>query len=165
MKKSFHIELIATDGAVQKRVLWAHAAPNGVYCGLCAANGEDCHVTYHADGNVFNNFGGKTNKVYTGKKFSEFKGHFTLLWSGVTSNLSHGFYPHYSLKKVNALVTVDIRNYKQDIGCFMAMVEPSFEGLSSLMNSVKSMETVIITELHAFMECNPWIVFALWSNK
>lgn len=164
MQKSFHIELIATDGIVQKRVLWAHSAPNGVYCGMCT-NGKDFHVTYHADGNVFTNFGGKTTKLFTGKNFKEFRGHQQLLSSGVTNYLSHGLYPSYVLKKVNALVSIDVRSYKQDVGCMLFMVEASFEALSSLVKELQSMGNLHVTEFHSFMECTPWLVFILWTNN
>jgi hypothetical protein len=162
LPKSFHIELIATDGKVQKRVLWAHCAPNGVYCGLCSAHGDDFHVTYHADGNVFVNSQGKAQKTNTGQTFKEFKGHTKLLWSGITKFLGHGFYPDYSLKKANALVSVDVRSYEQDIGCVLFMVEASFDALSSLVQELKSWQYQQVTELHCFMECTPWIVIALW---
>jgi hypothetical protein len=164
LQKSFHIELIATDGKVQRRVLWAHSAPNGVYCGTCT-NGEDFHVTYHADGNMFTSLGGKTNKSGTGKSFKEFRGHLQLLWSGVTNSLSHGYYPDYVLKKVNALVSVDVRSYKQDVGVMLFMVEPSFEALDGLVKELQKTSNQHVSELHSFMECTPWIVFVLWTNK
>lgn len=163
MQKPLHVELIATDGIVQKRVLWVHSAPNGVYCGLCT-DGRDMHVTYHADGNVFNNFGGKMTKAYTGKTFKEFKGHQQVLCSGVTSSLAHSYYPLYTLKKLNAIVSIDVRNYVKGVGCMLFMVEANFNALGNLARQFQTGNQPHVTEFHSFMECNPWIALVLYNH-
>ena len=160
MQKSLHIELIATDGSVQKRILWAHSAPNGVYCGSCS-DGQDTHVTYHADGNVFNNFSGKTTKAFTSKTFKEFTGHQQLLCSGFTNDMSHLHNPLYKLKKLDAIVSVDLRNYKKGVGWLLFLVEANFTALADLVKHFQTGNQPQITEIHSFMECNPWLAIVL----
>jgi hypothetical protein len=72
------------------------------------------------------------------------------------------YYPAYVLKKVDALVSIDVRNYKQDVGCMVFMVEASFDALSNLIKDFQTRNKRQITELHSFMEFIPWIVFFLW---
>lgn len=163
MLKSLHVELIATDGSTQKRMLWAHSTPNGVYCGYCV-DGLDTHVTYHADGNVFNNFGGKTTKAYTGKSFTEFTGHTQLTCFGFTNDMARLHNPLYKLKKLDAIVSVDLRKYKKGVGCMLFIVEPNFTALASLVKQFGTGNQPHITEFYSFMECTPWIVIVLYGN-
>ena len=104
-----HIELVATDGNIQKRILWVDVTSNGVYSGHCSEN-RDEHISYHSDGNVFHNwFGGKSTKTMTLSPLRDFKGRHQLYCTGFTSDLSrlHDT-PLYQLKKLDAMVSIDL---------------------------------------------------------
>jgi len=163
LQKPLHIELIATDGNVQKRMLWAHSAVNGVYCGSCNY-GRDIHVTYHADGNVFNNFSGKTTKAFTSKTFEEFTGYQQLLCSAFSNNISHLYYPPYKLRKLDAIVSIDFRKYKKGVGCMVFLVEANFNALADLVKHFQTGNQPKITEIHSFMNCNPWLAIVVYGD-
>jgi len=159
-----HVELIATDGTVQKRIVWVHFASNGVYCGSCI-QGRDVHVSYHADGNIFNNFEGKTRKAYTGKPLSQFKGSVQLLASGGNPDLSGMLHPPYALKKLDAIVSIDVRNYKKMFGCLVFLVETNnFDAVMQISKSLQDSENPPkLMETHSFLQCNPWLVIVTYD--
>jgi hypothetical protein len=68
------IELIATDGSIQKRLLWIEASSNGVYVSTVNKDGSKGHYSYHADGNTFFTTTGKAQKLVQFQPFSSFKG-------------------------------------------------------------------------------------------
>ena len=112
------IELIATDGIVQKRLLWIDARPNGVYVSTVNKDGSEDHYSYHADGNTFVTMNGKTQKLVQLQAFSPFKGQQQL----ASYVLGLGSFPtkvdYKQNKRLRAAVYVDVRNYKsQMIGC------------------------------------------------
>jgi len=158
-----HIELVATDGKIQKRVLWVSSTNNGVYSGYCHED-HDIHVTYHADGNVFNNLTGKTTKAFTAKPLRNFIGQQQLICFGLSNIISSLHSPVYELKKLDAIVSVDVRNYQKGVGCMVFLVETKSIALAELINSLYEANHPKITEIHSFLECNPWIAIVLYAN-
>jgi hypothetical protein len=158
-----HIELVATDGKIQKRVLWVSSTNNGVYSGYCL-EGQDIHVTYHADGNIFNNLTGKTKKAFTAEPLRNFTGQQQLTCFGFSNIISSLRSPFYKLKKLDAIVSVDVRNYQKGVGCMVFLVETKSAALAELINSLYKANHPQITEIHSFLECNPWIAIVLYAN-
>jgi hypothetical protein len=157
-----HIELIATDGKIQKRILWIDATSNGVYSGYCHENRDD-HVSYHFDGNVYQNIvGEKPKKTLTLPPLSD-RGWHQLTCVGFTSDLSrlHDT-PLYNLKKLDAMVSIDVRTYKRGIGCLLYLIEPNRRDL--LSEIIKTLPETMPTEIHSFLRCNPWISMVIYGN-
>jgi hypothetical protein len=159
------IELIPTDSKVQKRIVWVHSTSNGVYCGSCI-EGRDTHVSYHADGNIFNNFEGRIRKAYTTKPLNQLKGFHQLLASGGNSDISNMLHPPYALKKLDAIVSIDVRNYKKMFGCLVFLVEANnVDAVAQIIKSFQnSRNPPELTEVHSFLQCNPWLVIVMYSG-
>lgn len=89
------------------------------------------HISYHADGNVFHKwFGEKPTKTVVLPPLKSFKGYHQLYATYFTNDISrlHDT-PLYRLKKLDAIVSVDTRVYKNGIGCMLFMIEPNKHGL------------------------------------
>lgn len=162
-----HIELIATDGKIQKRIVWVDVTSNGVYSGYCREK-RDMHISYHFDGNVYHNwFGEKPTKMRVLPALNDLKGYYQLYSTGFTSNLSrlHDI-PLYSLKKLDAIVNIDTRAYRRGIGCDVFMIEPKrFDLVGKAMSGFPGLPTALnITEAHIFLRCNPWISLVLYGE-
>jgi len=155
-----HIELVATDGKIQKRILWIDVTSNGVYSGYCF-KGRDQHITYHADGNVFINWlNGKPKKTVVLPPLNAFKGFHQLYATYFANDISrlHDT-PDYNLKKLDAIVNIDVRNYENGIGCMLFMAEPNNHGLLGEM--IKALPQGLVTETHSFLQCKPWLSLVL----
>lgn len=155
-----HVELIATDGKIQKRVLWIDVTSNGVYSGYCIKD-RDLHTSYHADGNVFIHWlGDEPKKTVTLPPLDKFSGFHQLSATYFTEDISrlHDT-PLYSLKRLDAIVSVDTRSYKNGIGCILFMSEPNNYAL--LGDMVKVLPQDLATEIHTFMKCKPWLSLIL----
>jgi hypothetical protein len=152
------IELIATDGIVQKRLLWIDARPNGVYISRVHKDGSEDHYSYHVDGNTFLTTNGKKQKLVQLQPFSSFKGMCQLqcLVLGLGSFSTRVDYKQK--KQLTATVYVDVRNYKsQMIGCNPILLE------SYKMDKLNFDPKTPLTELRVFSQFNPWIV--LWMYE
>jgi len=158
-----HIELIATDGKVQKRILWVAVTSNGVYSGHCFED-RDMHISYHFDGNVYHNwFGEKPTKTLVLPPLKDFKGYRQLYSSAFTSNLSHLHNtPPYRLKKLDAIVNIDVRSYREGIGCNVYMLEPKRS--DKIEKIIRGHLKIPITEAHVFLASNPWILITLYGQ-
>jgi hypothetical protein len=154
-----HIELVATDGQIQKRVLWIDYTSNGAYAGFCR-EGKYSHVTYHADGNYFVNWADEKPKKHgTFQPLGQFKGLFQLLGGGFGNRISSSA-PSYNLKKFDAVVTVDVRNYKNGVNFSIFLVEPNnFSVVAEIIQ--ERAEQVLVTEIHSFLQCKPWLFLVL----
>jgi hypothetical protein len=69
------LEILATDGNVQKSTLWLDVTLNGIYAGWFSDKPN--HISYHADGNFFLTSGDSTKKVSTFHELKELQGHAT----------------------------------------------------------------------------------------
>lgn len=157
-----HVELIATDGKVQKRILWVDVTSNGVYSGHCHEK-RDIHISYHFDGNVYDNWSGKTRKTGVLPALKDLKGCHQLVGVGFTSDLSRMHdTPLYHLKKLDAIVNIDVRQYKRGVGCQLYMVKPNGHDIIGQM--MKWQNRPQVTEIHTFTRCNPWISLVLYSD-
>lgn len=152
-----HIELVATDGKTQKRVLWVDYTSNGVYAGYCS-HGNQSYSSYHADGNFFiHGLGEKPTKVGTYQPLDTFKGSHQI-FSTVFTVLTN---IPYNLKKLDALVSVDSRNYPKGIGCSIELLEPNnSELLGSITKPIPEAK-----EVHLFLECKPWLSMVLYGLR
>jgi len=158
-----HIELIATDGAIQKRILWIDVTSNGVYSGYCHKN-RDMHTSYHFDGNVYTNWSGeKPTKTLVLPPLNELRGYHQLYATAFTSDLSrlHDT-PLYRLKKLDAIVSIDTRVYKRGIGCMLFIIEPNRS--NHLGKIIENLPKGMVTEVHNFLRCAPWISLVLYGN-
>ena len=159
-----HIELVATDGTSQRRILWADVTSNSVCSGMCLEN-ADIHTTYHFDGNVFSNIiGKKPEKIYALPSLENFRGYHQLSGVGFTNNLSrlHDT-PLYKFKKLDAMVSIDVRAYKKGVGCILFMVERNrYDVLGELVKVFPP--PLVSTEIHSFLTCNPWISLLLYGG-
>ena len=157
---SLDIELIATDGKNQKRILWVAVTSNGVYSGHCEKN-RDRHISYHFDGNVFHNwFGEKPQKTITLPSLKDLNNFHQLYSTGFSSNFVHLHETQYKLKKLDAMVSVDTRAYSRGIGVNVFIVQQNRHDL--IAEIVRFPPSV--TEAHVFFTCNPWIALVLYGN-
>ena len=154
------MELVATNGKIQKRVLWFSVTSNGVYSGYCWKN-RDAHISYHFDGNVFTNwFDGKTKKTVTFpplKELDSFRQLYSTVFSGILKQMHEC--PSYNMKKLDALVTVDTRAYTKGIGINFYIIPQNRADLLSGVTNIPPK-----TEAHFFFNCNPWIGFVLYGD-
>lgn len=160
-----HIEILATDGKVQKRLVWVSFTTNGVYCGACLQN-RDLHMSYHADGNFFSNYEGKAKKIGTLNKLADFKGSRQLFSAALANDIARMPHPTYNLKKLDAIVNVDIRRYDKGLGCMVFLIEVNnYSVLTEMLNRFHE-RSLMLTEVHLFMDCCPWLVVVLYyTNK
>ena len=155
-----HVELVATDGKTQRRMLWVDVIPNGVSTGFCE-KGRDRHTTYHADGNVYSSFlGGKPKKLMVLPTFNDLRG-WRQLCAFSLSNISCAPSTPYKLNKLDAIVNVDVRNYEA-VGCMLFVVEPN--NLSLIGEMLKGFPQGLVTETHSFLKCKPWISIVLHES-
>ena len=151
-----HLEAIATDGQIQRRILWLDITRNGVYTGFCH-RGADSHTSYHADGNVFWTFGGKSDKIATLVPLKDFKGIYQIAafaFSRAITRMRDA--PVYEMKKLDFVTYVDVRSYSHNIGCLVFLLEPKrFDKIEKLTNL-----QIAVSEFHIFPNLNPWVVIA-----
>jgi hypothetical protein len=121
------LEIIATDGKVQKRILWLDVTPNGIYAGWFS--GEPNHISYHADGNFFLTTGDSTKKVARFNGLRDFKGIQQVASAGFSTNILaiSTRLPEYKMKKLRSVAYIDVRKFSHDplFGCLVHVLEPN----------------------------------------
>jgi len=154
-----HIEVIATDGSIQRRVLWLDMQKNGIYIGLCREN-VDVHISYHADGNLFQTVGGRSEKITSGSPLKWFRGISAIASFAFPSDTSQVSDVSYDLKQLDGVVYVDSRSFSSShIGCIVVLLEPKrFDLINSLFTF-----SVPISELHLFTRFKPWFLLYLYE--
>jgi hypothetical protein len=148
-----HIEVLATDGKTQKRVLWLDIRTNGIYAGFCN-NNIDIHISYHADGHLFQTINNKSAKIADFPPLKNLKGVCQLGSFGFASNLSSSNVP-YKMKRLDAVAYIDVRAFikeKKDVGCNVCILEPKLDFLAPLIQNLG------VTESHIFSKFNPWVL-------
>ena len=155
------IEVLATDGKIQKRIIWIDVKRRGVYAGWCEKN-RDFHFSYHSDGNVFRTINGKREKIATFQPLDKFKGIHQIASFAFSSDLSKLRVPSYRMNKLRAVTYIDVRYFvkeKCDVGCNVSLLEPNrFELLHGLTK-------IPTTEIHIFTQFNPWILIDIYKVK
>lgn len=141
---------------MQRRIFWLDITNNGVYTGFCHKS-IDSHTSYHADGNVFWTYGGKSDKIATLAPLKDFKGIYQIAAFAFSREIEYmRDAPVYGMKKLDAVAYVDVRSYSHHIGCLVFLLEPKrfdeFEKLSNL--------SIDVTEFHLFTNLNPWVLIA-----
>lgn len=155
------VELIATDGEIQKKILWFSVTSNGVYSGFC--DERDSHISYHFDGNVFTDWDKKKPKriLPTLKDLKSPQLLYALVFtSKITEEPEH---PLYDMKKLDAIVTIDTRAYKNGIGVnFYILPQNRVDLLNEITEFPPDFPPKI--EAHFFFNCNPWIGLILFGD-
>jgi hypothetical protein len=145
------LEIIATDGRVQKRILWLDVTPNGIYAGWFSV--EPNHISYHTDGNFFLTSGDSIKKIATFHELRKFKGIQQLASAGFSSNILEisTHLPEYKMKKLRSVAYIDVRKFMHDplFGCLVCALEPN---RFDLLTTQRGMS---ITEIHVFYEFYP----------
>lgn len=152
------LEIIATDGKVQKRILWLDVTPNGIYAGWFS--GEPNHISYHADGNFFLTTGDFTRKVATFSRLRDFKGLQQVASAGFSTNLLEisTHLPEYKMKNLRSVAYIDVRKFLHDplFGCLVHGLEPN------RFDMLTTQRGMSITEVHVFFEFYPWIIVEVY---
>jgi len=151
-------KLIATDGKIQKEILWFSVTSNSVCSGYCGDYGN-FHTTYHFDGNVYTTYPNeKTKKLVTLPSLNNLKTFHQLYTTAFSNKLSQAHSSLYNLKKLDAIVNIDTRAHSNHIGVhFFIIPKDRFDLLD------KMLITPTIIEAHFFFNCNPWIGIVLYS--
>lgn len=150
------IEVIATDGVRQKRVIWISITTNGIYFDF-VREGVDNHFAYHKDGNVFRTINGITEKTATFEPLDSIKGTKQIVGMGFSIDIVRKAIPEYKMKKLQNIIFTDVRTYgnKTHIGCNITLLEPKRYDLLAGMESSAS-------EIHLYTRFIPWVVIKLY---
>ena len=161
--RPFRAELIATDGEIQRRILFVSYTKNGVYSGFCSENIQ-YYNTYHLDGNFFLHTNReKLEKIGNFQPLDCLKGSSQLLSAGFTTDIRTLQTIPYRFTKFDAVVTIDVRNYNGHIGCSVMLVEPkNYQALAKAAIIDIPNKSV---EVHSFLECNPWLSLIIYGMK
>jgi hypothetical protein len=121
------LEILATDGNVQKSILWLDVTLNGIYAGWFSHKPN--HISYHADGNFFLTSGDSTKKVSTFHELRNFKGMQQVASAAFSSNILEisTNLPQYKMKKLRSVAYIDVRKFMNDplFGCLVSVLEPN----------------------------------------
>src|SRR4030042_1832151 len=152
------LEVLATDGKVQKRILWMKVTPEGIYIGDCMETSGD-HFSYHVDGNVFWTRDNKPKKTASFQPLEGFKGIQQIVGFAFSSSLSGLRAPAYKMSKLRAVAYIDVRDFSRDsshVGCNVLLLEPGRFDL--LSQAVPTLQTI-----HLFLQFEPWIVLEIYK--
>ena len=156
------IELIATDGTSQRRLLWIDAKKNGVYCGFCD-KGRDIHNAYHSDGNMFQTADGQTQKIARYHSLSGFKGIWSMGTFAFVADLSRMAGISYKMRRLDAAIYLDTRSFVRKssfVNCIINLLEPKrFDMLNGLTKLPG------LRQIQIFTNYNPWILVSILAAK
>jgi len=155
------IELIATDGTLQQKLLWIVANKNGVYAGF-SREGESSHLSYHRDGNMFATTPGKAIKVRHGQSLDEFRNMEEISSFAFTTNLSQfrGDFARYELKEVDAIVYLDMQSIRKKhdfVSCLVELLEPQRLDLLKVFTEFSTG----LKQIQIFTDYQPWIAILI----
>jgi hypothetical protein len=162
----FYVELIATDGVSQERILWVTRTPKGVSSGYLseAPNLGNMHVTYHTNGKYHLRLNGEKHPKELGLRppLSNLKGTALLFSTGFSTTIKKLYPLPYKLKRLDAMVSIDVRNYERHLGCMVLLVEPNnFDALGK----VAKFPPNEVLEVHSFLQCSPWLSIILYGKR
>jgi hypothetical protein len=152
------VELVATDGVTQRKVLWIDAKENGVYLGFCE-QGQDSHTSYHRDGNVFSTINGKLVGRARFQRLDDFKNAQSVSSFGFPPDLRGFRGVDYVLKEVDAVVYLDVRPFQKErgfINCLVYLLEPQRFDLLKNLAKLPGLKQIQI-----FTNYQPWIVVSI----
>lgn len=150
------IEVIATNGTVQKRIIWISISPKGVYYDFVRV-GEDSHTSFHRDGSLWVTRNGATDKIAQFEPLDKFKGSHQLSGFSFAQDITKLRAVEYEMKKLSAIVLIDTRTYssKTHIGCNVTLVEPKRYDLLAGIES-------FAYEIHLYTRFTPWLVISIY---
>ena len=154
------IELIATDGTVQRKILWIDAKPNGIYYSFCERE-RDKHMSYHSDGKMFETVDGIVKQIGERSPLIGFKGRMDMITFGFVNNLTQvrGVGLDYNLGRVDAAIYLDMRTYVNEgtsMNCTIELLEPDCWDLLKGIGQYRGLRQV-----HVFTSYNPWILIRI----
>jgi hypothetical protein len=154
------IEILATDGAGQKRIIWVNVTPKGVYAGWCSQE-DQIHVSYHADGNVYLSIAGKADKIASFRPLRKFREIYQLCRITLSTNLADLRIVDYRMKKILAAAYIDVRPFLAHgtklgyIDCGLYLLEPRRYDLIRKSTTGSSAQIQLFTQFH------PWVVMSI----
>jgi hypothetical protein len=153
-----HLEVLATDGIIQKRIIWVSVTSQGVYSDFISEK-ADRHISYHVDGTAWLTQDGKVRQIMKDTKLSpltDFKDSYQLFTCGFSQDINKLHTLDYGRKKLDAVVYIDTRSYKSKthIGCNISLLEPRRNDLLEPIESFAS-------EIHIYTQFTPWIVVTI----
>lgn len=156
MNKRFDIRVVATDGAVTKKILWICGTKKHICYGWDVPENIG-HFTYHQSGKVHYKRNNKIlGDVIQKISLSNFKGKIQVGNGGFNRNLSGLPNVDFDYKKVDGLVWIDIRTIKQSkkdsCNIDFQLVEPGRKDLIYQWPGHRS--------IHIFTFVQPWVVIS-----
>ncbi len=154
------IEVIATNGIIQRKIIWISITPNGIYCDI-AYDGMDRHMSLHKDGSFWTTFDGESKKGYQIKPLDKFKGRHQLVVFDFVPDITQIVTPDYRMNKLDSVIFVDTRAYNEQtrlyITCTIDLIEPNkyqlLEGIERFGGEIH-----VYTQ---FKQIVPWIVISI----
>jgi hypothetical protein len=145
------IEIIATDGRKNRRILWVEQARDGsFYWGPIYKNGGELRSTYKASGQRRAYELEKQTVIWS--PIAKFKGACQLAYYGMTKDLSALPFKPYISKKIDGIVYVDYRTLqRRDFHASLYLVE---KGHPEYLQRI--IELFPNANLHLFTFTNPW---------
>lgn len=168
-----NIEVIATDGSIQKRIIWIGITPDGISCDI-PYKGLQRHVTLHKDGSFWSTYEGKKEKHYQIQPLDQLKIRFRLATFNFVPDISQLTTEDYKMKKLDSIIFVDTRAYQSNhkannignnisdnkppyITCNIDLIEPrNYELLGGIER--------FGGEIHVYTQfkLGPWIVISIY---
>jgi hypothetical protein len=157
------IEVIATDGADTKRILWLNRTPNGLYAGWSFA-GVGAHFSYHKDGRTHWDFGGRKVPYKERAPLNAVKGLNFLLVFGIPRQLMEAT-TSYGRRKRDIILHIDTRSFrKRMIVCHLLLLEPGrFDHLNCIMQKTGLAFNYSI--INVITQVEPWVVVAFYDTQ
>lgn len=157
------LEVIVTDGTLQRRVIWISITPNGIYYSYALKTTEQGghHRSYHKDGSVWVTQKGVPKRLAQHQPFKSFRGKL-YLWNMVLSNVIGEVEaaPPYKMRKLDSAIHIDVRPYKKKnlgIGIRMILLEPKKYSLLEGMESTAR-------EIHVYPVFQPWFAIIVYET-
>ena len=157
------IEVIATDGRIQRRIIWISINSNGIYCDIIY-EGMDRHMSLHKDGSFWATFDGNPKKEFQIEPLDKLKRRFQLVSFGFIPDITQIVTPDYIMNKLDSVIFVDTRTYVKNkpsrlyITCNIDLIEPKnyqlLEGIEKFGGEIH-----IYTQ---FKQIVPWIVISIY---
>lgn len=150
------LEVIATNGTLQKRILGLYTNNNGIYYYYILNNGTDIHFSYHKDGSVWSSVGKDKSKQAQFQPIGSFKNKAQIAGFLFSQDITKLNAKEYQQKKLSSIIYVDTRSFSSlHIGCNITLLEI---GRYDLLKGIES----FAKEIHLYTETIPWIAITLY---
>jgi hypothetical protein len=158
--KIFQYKLLATDGEWTKEFLFFLQAKKGdLYYGLLSPTSEG-KTSRHVSGISHIKSGDSLIKLGKGLPLNEYKGLHQLFVMSIGKQVfsSKDFGRPYSNKKIDGIITIDTRRFKQRVGIIGFLLEPAdCKNIDHLPKTLKNVQFTILTQT------TPWLVIAIYD--